>query len=338
MRTPRVGVLNKLFNVIGARSLSTSGRQLFMIDSFRETGRPLLSVLADENSIFMQGLTQFNRRSLYANIVNDRTAVYYTTGVSRIDPSTDMNVVKVNYLEGYEDVIVDPSNPVSPVNPKPPSGLSGRIWSGGYNVFATVPKIALVTVLVPVGLTLFLINSGVQTVRSGRRIQLHEQGKAGIVINNYRIPLMVEGVQHAVEEALEDLEHGSRQDYLPNGPRESAATRSRSPNEHSEDAPLDGSSSQTSHGKDSPSVVVSQLDTSSSTPSLEDPPKFPTLALTADQFAIIESLDALGFNKYPVHIHKSGHSHAAIIVRKPWKSFQEGKVVIRHWLDREFDI
>jgi hypothetical protein len=57
-----------------------SGRQLFAIDSFRDTGRPLLSVLADANSIFIQGLAQFQHRSLYANVVNDRTVTYYTAG------------------------------------------------------------------------------------------------------------------------------------------------------------------------------------------------------------------------------------------------------------------
>lgn len=72
VRTPLRGYQNHLWNVLGARTLSKSGRQLFMIDKFRGTERPLLSVLADPDSIFIAALRQFQRRSLYTNIVNDR--------------------------------------------------------------------------------------------------------------------------------------------------------------------------------------------------------------------------------------------------------------------------
>jgi hypothetical protein len=54
-------------------------------DNFRDTGKPLLEVLADPESIFIKGLVKFERRTLYTNIVNDRSAVYYTTGISKID-------------------------------------------------------------------------------------------------------------------------------------------------------------------------------------------------------------------------------------------------------------
>ena len=59
-------------NVLGARTLSASGRQLFTIDNFRGTGRPLLSALADRESAFFKGLQLFVHKTLYANIVNDR--------------------------------------------------------------------------------------------------------------------------------------------------------------------------------------------------------------------------------------------------------------------------
>lgn len=53
------------WNVLGARTLSASGRQLFTIDKFRDTERPLLEVLADPESIFIKGLAKFERRTLY---------------------------------------------------------------------------------------------------------------------------------------------------------------------------------------------------------------------------------------------------------------------------------
>ena len=39
---------------MGARSLSASGRELFTIDNFRDTGRPLLELMADQDSIFIK--------------------------------------------------------------------------------------------------------------------------------------------------------------------------------------------------------------------------------------------------------------------------------------------
>jgi len=62
--------------------------------------------------------------------------------------------------------------------------------------------------------------------------------------------------------------------------------------------------------------------------------EFPTLALAPSQFAMIANLDGLGWDKFPVHINKARHSHAAIIVRMNRESFDEGKVVIGHFLDR----
>ena len=75
-----------------------SGRQLFGVDKFRDTGRSLLSVLADPESIFIRGLAQFKHRSLYANVVNDRTVTYYTAGISQTDPFVDPDDIKINYI------------------------------------------------------------------------------------------------------------------------------------------------------------------------------------------------------------------------------------------------
>ncbi|SCV61410.1 related to lipase/serine esterase [Fusarium fujikuroi] len=102
VRTPLDGLLNNIWNVLGARTLSVSGQQLFTIDKFRDTGRPLLAVLADPDSIFMSGLKKFKRRTLYSNIVNDRTVLHYTSAITKHDPYADLDKVNLNYLKGYE--------------------------------------------------------------------------------------------------------------------------------------------------------------------------------------------------------------------------------------------
>ena len=53
---------------------------------------------------------------------------------------------------------------------------------------------------------------------------------------------------------------------------------------------------------------------------------------------MIRNLDDVGWKKYYVHIRNVQHTHAAVIVRMEMSRFEEGKVVLRHWLDEEFEI
>ncbi|KAK4191598.1 putative lipase [Podospora australis] len=306
VRTPLRGWSNQIWNVLGARTLCMSGRQLFGIDKFRDTGKPLLAVLADPNSIFMSGLAKFERRTLYCNIINDLSAVYYTTGISKMDPFTDLSSVKVNFLKGYQDVILDPSNPVSPKTAKEPESLSAaaRRWT------QRMPFILWLTIFIPVGLVAFFINAGVQTIRSSRRVKLHEKGLAGIKVEGYRVNLWIKEIREAVEDAYENLNSSQNQQYL-------------GLSEDDGDDNADDSDSAATRGL----LALERK---------QSHPHFPTLALAPYQFNAIQALDKLGWRKYPVWIHKARHSHAAIIVRMERKGFEEGWVVLKHWAQDEF--
>ncbi|KAH7038544.1 lipase/serine esteras-like protein [Macrophomina phaseolina] len=332
VRTPLLGFWNHLWNVLGARMLSASGRQLFTIDSFRDTGRPLLANLADPDSVFIKGLAKFKHRSLYCNVVNDRSVVYYTAGISRIDPFTDPEAVKINYLKGYEDVIVDPRNPVSPKHDAEEvlPTFYGRLAGQSYSALSRLPLMLFLVLFIPVALVLFTLNSAVQSIRSSRRIRLHAEGKLGINTSAYSIPLFVNEVRREAEEIFEGLNHG--QEYLPSGNEELATPAGSRPN-----AP------KAVRTKSDPGekLVLEESGVAEEEP-LQHPDhrqlEFPTLALTPAQFAMIQALDEVGFKKYPVYIHKDSHSHAAIIVRKLNKqSFDEGKLVVKHWLS-EFEV
>lgn len=209
---------------MGARLLSASGGQLFTIDNFRDTSRPLLEVLADPESIFIKGLAKFERRTLYTNIVNDRSAVYYTTGISKIDPYTNLNKIKINYLRGYEEVILDPNNPPVPLDPEEPHDtFYGGIVKASQTTIGRIPFFLAMILFIPVGVVAFLINSGVQSFRSSRRIRLHERGLAGIQPGNYRIPLLITGMRGAVEDVYENLNSAQSHEYLVAGTEEEAA-------------------------------------------------------------------------------------------------------------------
>ena len=323
VRTPLVGYHSQVWNAFGARTLSTSGQQLFTIDTFRDTGRPLLSVLADPNSIFIKALSQFKNRVLYANVINDRSAPYYTTYITRIDPYVDIEAVNISYLKDYEAIILDPSNPVSRKVPSEARSLYTRLTSTSQTLINRVPMFAFLLVVIPVGTIVFLVNSGVQSIRSQQRIRLHEQGKAGIGLGSYRIPLIIENAQSAVEGAFGNINAGQSQEYLPESTEEVSAEEERE-----EPGP---EKAQGSDDAESTAPLLTRTSTRSKA-------EFPTLALSPEQFAMIEALDNVGFRKYPVYIHQVTHTHAAIIVRTPRKEFEEGKVVMKHWISEEFEI
>ena len=309
VRAPKRGFGTSIWNKLGGRTLSTSGQQMFLIDEFRKSGRPLLSILADENSIFMKGLALFKNKSLYANIINDRSVPYYTAGISRTDPFVDLEQVQVHYAEGQKDdpVILSPEHPVSKRKPRRKSELMKMSFYQRYAVSEetrkSLPFYALFFALMPIAFPTFLINSAIQTYRSAQRVKLHEAGQAGISLGRYRIPLLEEA-QHAQERAFERVATNQSAEYLPTPPPE-----------RSDDLP-----------SKRPALQRSQTN--------RDPLGFPILALTDDQFRMIENLDGVGFEKFPVYIQKHRHTHAAIVVRTEKAGFEEGKAVVRHWAGR----
>lgn len=291
---------------MGARSLSTSGRQLFIIDEFRDTGRPLLAVMADPNSIFVLGLQKFKRRTLYSNIVNDRSAVYYTTCIQKTDPFKDTDRIKVNYLEGYADVILDPASPVIPQPKTHEPATVSSVTMASLRTLKRIPLYLTVGVLVPAGVIAFLINSVIQNSRSSKRIKLYEEGQAGFDIKGYRVPILIKELRGGVEHAYETLNNSHNQEFLET-------------EDEDDDLGMDA---------EERSTMVRERRMSM--------PTQPTLALAPCQFEMIRSLDELKWRKYPVWIHNHRHTHAAVILRMEKKGFEEGRVVLNHFANAEF--
>jgi hypothetical protein len=314
VRTPGVGVGSRFFNALGSRTLSTSGRQLFTIDTFRDTKRPILSILADPSSIFIQALSRFKNRVLYANIINDRSAPYHTTSISSTDPFQNLEILNLNYHQDYLPNILDPSRPFSHKEPSESQPFYNRLAANSQVIINQLPLAALLSIALPVATVAFLINSGIQSVRSSQRIRLHEAGKSGIGLGSYRVPLMIENARSTVEGAIENINTARPQEYLQTTTTPTSTFSGEKNNPHA-----------------APAVIT--------TTSFPDPSsKFPPLALTDEQFTMITNLNEVGFRKYLVHIHKVRHSHAAIIVRNRASRYGEGKVVVKHWLEEEFEI
>ncbi|KAF4120000.1 putative serine esterase (DUF676) [Geosmithia morbida] len=309
VRTPLKGWHNHIWNVMGARTLAMSGRQLFMIDKFRDTERPLLAILADPKSIFMSGLRRFRRHTLYTNIVNDRSAVYYTTAIEKTDIYKNPETLKLRYVPGCEPVIIDMASPVVPL---PESKTAATTWESGLYAIKMLPFALKLIFFMPVGVVAFLINSVIQTVRSSNRVRLHEGGKAGINVDEYRFPLLIKGLRDEVQQAFEALNNSQDNEYL-----------AIDDDEVDDDA------------ADAQATAEEQLSRMRKERRMSIPTQ-PTLALTAAQFHAIDSLNTLGWRKYPVWIHRNAHSHAALIVRMDRETFAEGWIVLNHFVESEF--
>lgn len=314
VRSPGSGFGGRFFNLFGSRTLSTSGRQLFIIDTFRDTKRPILSILADPSSIFIQALSKFKNRVLYSNIINDRSAPYYTTSISSRNSFTNLETLHINYLNEYSPNILEPDQPFSQKEQSPIEPLYSRLATNSRTIINGLPFAALLSIALPVATVALLINSGIQSVRSTQRIRLHEEGKAGIGLGIYRFPLMVEDARGAVEGVILTMSNSRPQETLPDNPSKS---------------PI---SEKSNHGSTT-LATATRFPTNNARES-----EFPLLALTDEQFTMIANLNKVGFRKYLVHIHKVNHSHAAIIFRSRANRYDEGKVVVRHWIEEEFEI
>jgi len=291
----------------------------------------------------MKGLSAFRHRSLYANITNDRAVPFYTAYISRTDPFVDLNVIDINYIEGYDNVILDSSKLATR---KTQQLTLYESVSAGASSFASKAPLYLFfgAVVIPIGSIAYLVNSGIQSYRSAARIKMHEEGKAGISVGTYRLPLMVENVRRKVDEPLENIGARQGEEFIDDADQSKAGSgissndgdRDDDVNNHGPEpptSPLSRTSTTDTKGTNQNELerIKSEPTQKSTQPETSE---FPTLALTPEQFAMIDSLDNAGFDKYAVHIHKAPHSHAAIVVRMNRQAFSEGKIVSKHWTER----
>lgn len=69
--------------------------------------------------------------------------------------------------------------------------------------------------------------------------------------------------------------------------------------------------------------------------SLSEEQNDPALSLSPIQQSIIDGLNSITWNKFPIHITLHHHAHAAAIVRYKHPKFVEGQLIIRHWIEEE---
>ncbi|KAK9476921.1 putative serine esterase-domain-containing protein [Lipomyces japonicus] len=325
VRAPGADLATTLFNALVPRTMSATGRQLFMVDKFSNSDMPLICFLADRSSIFYHALTLFSHRSLYANIANDRRTSWFTAAISMTDPFLDLHAVTLHGLPNYGPVILQPDDPVSVnrpqqnhrgddatvvVNDDDDNNSTYRplvdLSTGGAltGVKSRARQLTVLSsffimlynflVVSPIWVFAFLISAAIQTFHSSRRLrEFHSAKKGRYGMDEFRLLRLDEQFEEVVDTVLGDL--------VPYSISHST---------------IDVSTDSTFKGEKPGTDGVSIF-----------------LDLTADQRKMIWSLNQLSWQKFPVHITKTKAAHAAVIVRHmDWKGMEEGEVVIRHWL------
>ncbi|KAK9450982.1 putative serine esterase-domain-containing protein [Limtongia smithiae] len=319
VRAPGKDLPTTLFNTLVPRTISATGRQLFMLDNFSNTSMPLINLLADKSSIFFHALELFSNHALYANIVNDRRTSWFTAGISHTDPFLDLHTVSLNHLPGYSPTILDVSNPVSMrkrshdddvtySSHDPLCDLSGNGTVTGVQARAksltVLPGLSVMLIklvfISPIYVLAFLISASIQTFYSSRRLrEFHSNRKGRYGLDEFRLPRLDEQVEDVVDTVLGD--------FIPYGISHSLVDNLLEDSDSNDESLLN----------------------------LEQKPYdyIPPLELSDGQLQMIRSLNTVSWKKFPVHITKTKAAHAAVIVRHmDWKGMEEGEVVIRHWL------
>ena len=213
-----------------------------------------------------------------------------------------MTKFKICYVPSYSPVIVHPIHPIIPIsNPKyasPPARIS---WLR-----------TLILTLLPLWLVFFTLASIYQSFFSARRIKAHFQHKP-----QEEEQLEETTFSGAVQEVFEDVVDNSN--VVPEEDEEYVYQNGDS----DEATPLLKEANGTDHEEEK---------------AISEKREEYRLKVNEDYESMLKGLRSLSWHTMGVHIHKSGHSHAAIIRRTKLRreELSEGVVVIQHWLTELF--
>jgi len=101
-RRSQKGWLNPIINTVTRLTLSTTGKQLMLEDS---EDQPILWKMAKKDSIWVQGLSKFRSRWLYANVANDIQVYYPTSAVLPRNPFAKKSFPKGTKNHVIEDAL-----------------------------------------------------------------------------------------------------------------------------------------------------------------------------------------------------------------------------------------
>jgi hypothetical protein len=359
--TPHVGVLTpgsnvsvRLFNWLIPNLLSLSGKQMFLKDFSGGKDGPLLLLMANPNSVFYRALQCFKYRNLYANAINDRRTAWWTAGISLVDPfmkideRSSLNDLDYTFIEDYEPVVIDAHAPFKITN-KPiistPVEQSSNFWQRKYRWLVVFFNLVF---FMPLWITWFVVSGMMETFKSHRRVRsilkdynTYFTDLADLVevededLDDVERIKTIDKFDHDIEQTLQD-----RADTLMESVWD--AMTSKNTVESAKLSQLDFTSAEneltpveSELGGIRASINELAYFSNDSQMSRNELIKIFTLDLSPTQLDVVKSLNNLQWEKYPILIRHTQSTHSAAIVRNiDETALFEGKVVVKHWLDK----
>ncbi|CAK7890924.1 lipid droplet phospholipase 1 [[Candida] anglica] len=367
--TPNTGIAARLFNFVVPYFLAHSGSQMFLTDrrQFKVPSReniniekrqlPLLVWMAEPQSFFFKALAKFKHRSLYANIINDKRTCWFTSAISIMDPFQSMSnescsIYDLDYVPGYEPTVIDIKKPITIIElneneeTKFESSIQNESWISNFlrRKLNWVKVLGKLVIFTPIWAGYFVCRSILERIKLNRRVStfFHDASNNLLHLYDYeeadeddlsseksdtnnfaisdRLSLQTDGLIESVFDAI-NSEKYSNHHYL---------VSSHDKENHNDSDP--GLAKFYSAISDSIQSSQDQINTKvieQIIPNLEF-----ELKLSLAQRIIIKNLNSLSWDKFPVLIRNTKATHAAVIVKIEDPDYEEGKTVVKHFVEQ----
>ncbi|KAF5383782.1 hypothetical protein D9615_003712 [Tricholomella constricta] len=351
--TPHIGLprypsfISTFTSSLGAKLLSRTGEQFYLVDKWSATGRPLIEVMADpdEDRIFQQALRQFEQIRIYANAIHDMTVPYVTSAIEIEDPfalcswHSSSSHAEANHV--IAGMVSHPQTHAATSTTCPSVALSAEYCTPFIPPNARRQLIShwevlysLLPVIIPVTVSLAVVHFSLAARSSRARIRLLEEDES----RGQKLINILADLEDEVEHAVVDL--------IIDNPADSQPTSS--------------SSFQITEGKSSPQPVqneaiilneVDMVEEGATTPDTSSTVRTPSAssALITDkkrkqhpreqpilsplQHKIAGWLNQLPLRKELAYFPDVRNAHALIVCRdvKRFEAHRRGEGIIRHW-------
>ncbi|KAJ8490028.1 hypothetical protein ONZ45_g13353 [Pleurotus djamor] len=220
--TPHIGLLrypstfSAVINALGPRLLSRTGEQFYCVDTWSNTNRPLLEVMADPAMVFYEALSRFKHLRIYANAINDMTVPYPTAAIESSDPFADisLNGLEIDLHEKYRPIIQSLTYPPSPPPPAPSPALFSRAWFRRlkpsrpllppflqFRFPLNLVLYCALPLLIPLFITMVFVRFTLASRSSRQRIKLMEKDSPA----DTRLIHIIASIEKKVEDAVADF-------------------------------------------------------------------------------------------------------------------------------------
>ncbi|CAE6481195.1 hypothetical protein ACGC1H_003481 [Rhizoctonia solani] len=356
------GVMHKL----GPKMLSRTGKQFYGVDkdtwsSDDKEGRPLLEVMADQNSIFFKALKSFPQVTFYGNAVNDLTVVYCSSLAEEYDPfaalqtkshrlGINMDPKYKHVIESYGEVPTGEEVPMSDIDKAEKARRDALHWYSPERYRTSRPFLPpflqfpfplnlilylCMPFLIPAGLGYAFIRFKRESKASQRRLQALLESPE----SHSSLSAMMRKMEMAVADMVDSSDPGVADRWEADMDGQTMVFEGGS---NEDDPRLKMTPSSPETGAQSLPTPPTELDRKlESKPTLNPPKPNPDdplqPILTPSQRAMAKSLSSLPqLHKVRAYFPYVRNAHSVIIVRDP-KTFPihlDGMGVVQHWVDR----